>query len=74
MAEEKLKDIAELDLPFGRHAKIRLAGFESGLNMVRLVLREGKRITQVDMDEISARALAAALQDAAEEIRTKTKT
>lgn len=66
MADETLKDLAELELPFGRRAMIREVGFESGLRMVRLVLREGKRITQVDLDEDTARKLAAALVSAAD--------
>lgn len=66
MADETLKDLAELELPFGRRAMIREVSFESGLRMVRLVLREGKRITQVDLDEDTARKLAAALVSAAD--------
>ncbi|KUJ80502.1 hypothetical protein AVO45_05490 [Ruegeria marisrubri] len=66
MADETLKDLAELELPFGRRAMIREVSFASGLRMVRLVLREGKRITQVDLDEDTARTLAAALVSAAD--------
>ena len=60
-----LKDLAELELPFGRRAIIREVTFDSGLRMVRLILREGTRITQVDLDESSADQLASILQDAA---------
>ncbi|MFV0515382.1 MAG: DUF6967 family protein [Jhaorihella sp.] len=65
MADETLRDIAELDLPFGRRAKVREVTHESGLRMIRLVLREGTRITQVDMDENAARQLAGVLAAAA---------
>lgn len=58
MDDETLRDIAELELPFGRRAKVREVTFDSGLRMIRLVLREGKRITQVDLDEESARKLS----------------
>lgn len=58
---ETLHDIAELDLPYARKAVIREVTFESGMKMTRLILREGKRITQVDLDAASARALADAL-------------
>ena len=61
-----LRDIAELELPFGRRAKVREVTHESGLRMIRLVLREGTRITQVDMDESAARQLAGVLAAAAE--------
>lgn len=64
MAEETVRDLAEIELPFGRRARVREVLHESGLRMVRLVLREGKRITQVDMDEASARKLADVLSAA----------
>lgn len=66
MADETMRDIAELELPFGRRAKVREVTHESGLRMIRLVLREGTRITQVDMDESAARQLAGVLAAAAE--------
>lgn len=65
MAEETVRDLAEFELPFGRHARLREVRHESGLRLVRLVLREGRRITQVDLDEASARDLGTALADAA---------
>lgn len=58
---EALRDIATLDLPYSRRAVIREVTFESGMKMTRLILREGKRITQIDLDAASARALADAL-------------
>ena len=54
MADEVTTDIAEIELPFGRRARLKNVAFESGLNMLRLVLREGKRITIVDMDAEAA--------------------
>jgi uroporphyrin-III C-methyltransferase/precorrin-2 dehydrogenase/sirohydrochlorin ferrochelatase len=65
MADGELRDLATIELPFGRRAILREVTFDSGLRMVRLVLREGTRITQIDMDEAAARALAEALTDAA---------
>ncbi len=64
MSEDTIKDLAELELPFGRRALIREVIYESGLRMVRMVLREGTRITQIDLDEDSANQLAAVLQQA----------
>lgn len=72
MAEETLRDIAELELPFRRRARIREVTFDSGLRMVRLILIEGKRITQVDMDADSARHLAEILTVAADGSATDT--
>lgn len=66
MTDDKITDIAEFELPFGRRALLREVDFESGLRMVRLVLREGRRITQIDLDEQSARDLGEALIAAAQ--------
>ena len=66
MADESIRDIAEIALPFGRLAKVREVDFESGLRMVRLVLQEGRRITQIDLDEASAKALGDVLCRAAD--------
>ncbi len=63
---ESYHDIATLDLPYSRKAVVREVRFESGMVMTRLILREGKRITQVDLDGPSAKALAAALFEGAE--------
>ena len=47
---DTVREMHEYELPFRRKAELREVQFEGGLNMLRLVLREGKRITQVDMD------------------------
>ena len=62
---EKVTEIAELDLPYRRHARLREVEFDGGMKMVRLVLREGRRITQVDLDATSAHRLGTLLADAA---------
>lgn len=62
---EAITDLAEFDLPYRRKAKLRRVEFDGGMNMLRLVLREGTRITQVDLDAETATALGDALHDAA---------
>ena len=62
---ESFRDIAAFALPYSRKAQVREVTFESGMKMTRLILREGKRITQVDLDADSARNLAAALIECA---------
>ena len=42
--------------------------FEGGMSMVRLVLREGTRITQVDLDAATATSLGEALVGAARDL------
>ena len=72
MTDEVLTDIARLDLPFRRRAILRQVDFDSGLQMIRLVLFEGKRVTQVDLDADAARLLGTALLSGADIISTDT--
>lgn len=67
MADD-LTDLAAFELPYGRKALLRRVDFDGGLSMVRLVLREGTRITQVDMDASSATALGEALIASAQDL------
>ncbi len=63
MADEVTTDLIEVELPFGRRAVLKDVAFESGLKMLRLVLREGKRITIVDMDPSGAAEVAKHMAD-----------
>ncbi len=56
-------EIARFELPYRRKAELREVHFDSGMTMLRLVLREGRRITQVDLDADTAAALADAMGD-----------
>ena len=64
---ENLRELADYALPYSRKAELREFTYDSGMKMLRLVLREGKRITQVDMDADTARAMAAEMLTWAEE-------
>lgn len=66
MTDEVTTDLAEIELPFGRRAVLKDVAFESGLKMLRLVLREGKRITIVDMDPAGAGVVARLMAEWAE--------
>lgn len=60
---DEYREIANYELPYSRKAELREVTFEGGMKMLRLVLREGKRITQVDLDTDSAMALSDAMGD-----------
>ncbi len=66
MSEEQ-RDLAEFALPYSRKAELREYTYDSGMKMLRLVLREGKRITQVDIDAETAKAMAGEMLKWAEE-------
>ncbi|GKY86409.1 DUF6967 family protein [Sinisalibacter aestuarii] len=60
---DDLREIANYELPYSRKAELREVTFDGGMKMLRLILREGRRITQVDLDGDSAAALADAMGD-----------
>ncbi len=60
---DDVRDIATYELPYRRKAELKEFTFDSGMKMLRLVLREGHRITQIDLDADSAAALADAMGD-----------
>ena len=60
---DDLREIANYELPYSRKAELREVTFDGGMKMLRLILREGRRITQVDLDADSAAALADAMGD-----------
>lgn len=60
---DDLREIANYELPYSRKAELREVSFEGGMKMLRLILREGRRITQVDLDADSAMALSDAMGD-----------
>lgn len=59
---DEIREIAAYELPYRRKAELREYTYESGMKMLRLVLREGKRITQVELDPETAAALAGEMQ------------
>ncbi len=60
---DEFREIANYDLPYSRKAELREVTFEGGMKMLRLILREGRRITQVDLDADTAMALSDAMGD-----------
>lgn len=69
MAEE-LNEIARIELPYRRRAIVKEVIFDSGMRMTRLVIKEGTRITQVDLDEETALELGTQLVQSARKGQT----
>jgi len=61
-----VEEFAAYDLPYKRKISLRTLDYQNGLQMLRLVLREGTRITQVDIDTDMAATLAGEFQTWAE--------
>jgi Family of unknown function (DUF6967) len=66
MTDEVLTDLQEIALPYSKRMILREVKFASGMKMTRLVIFEGKRVTQVDLDADTAEQLAGALMSAAQ--------
>ena len=60
---DDFREIANYELPYSRKAELREVSFDGGMKMLRLILREGRRITQVDLDADTAMALSDAMGD-----------
>ncbi len=54
MADEKIREIAKLEAPFGREITCQEVVHESGLRMMRVRIREGSRFTILDIDPPTA--------------------
>lgn len=61
---ETQTEIARLELPYRRTAIVKDVVFDSGMRMTRLIIKEGTRITQVDLDAQAAENLGQVLKDA----------
>ena len=61
--EETVSEIAQIDLPYGRTAKLQNVAYENGMNLLRITFRENKRFTVLDIDAERANDLARALSD-----------
>ena len=61
MTDETVTDKGEITLPFNKRVVIRDVEFASGMKMTRLVFFEGKRVTQIDLDQTTAEQLATAI-------------
>ena len=61
-----------LAAPYRREVRLENVVFDSGMTMLRIVVREGHRITQLDLDPETARAWGEAMVDWATKTETGT--
>ncbi len=54
---ETVTELSEHILPFGRRVRLQNVDFHNGLNMLRMIWREGRRLTIIDIDPESATRL-----------------
>lgn len=63
MSDVERIPLLTLEAPYRREVRLEHAVFESGMKMLRVVVREGHRITQLDLDPATARAWGSAMVD-----------
>ena len=61
MSEEIVTPLDEFEAPWGRQVKLEAVEYESGMRILRMRIREGKRFTVMDIDENTARHWGAAM-------------
>ncbi len=54
MSEETVNDLAKLEASFGRQITLQDVVHESGLQMLRIRIKEGSRFTILDIDSETA--------------------
>ena len=63
MSDETVVERANYDIPYGRNIDIKDVSFESGMEILRLTIREGRRFTVVDLDKQAAERICANMSD-----------
>ena len=63
---EIVTELLDMDLPYKRRVELRDVDYRNGLHMLRLIWREGRRLTQVEVDPANVATLARAMLDWAE--------
>jgi hypothetical protein len=62
MTGETKERLDTLTAPYGREIRLDDVGFESGMRLLRITIREGARITVLDIDPPTARKWACVMQ------------
>lgn len=63
MSEEIKTRIATLEAPYRREIWLDEVRFESGMRLLRVTIKEGRRFTQLDLDEATADQWGQAMLD-----------
>ncbi|HJP35135.1 MAG TPA: hypothetical protein QF901_04030 [Gammaproteobacteria bacterium] len=54
MSTETVEALADLAAPYGREVVLQAVTHESGMRLLRVRIREGRRFTILDLDEATA--------------------
>jgi hypothetical protein len=70
VSDEERTELASIIAPYGRQIRLQDVRFQSGMRLMRVIIREGNRITVFEIDAATARTWAAAMQDWAQQADT----
>ena len=62
MSDEVRTELATIDAPYGRRIRLQDVRFESGMRLLRVIVREGNRITVFELDTATAAQWTGAMQ------------
>lgn len=68
--QETVTEREAIALPWGKEMVVQEVAFDSGLKLLRLRIREGKRFTIVDLDARAIARLRALTEDWTDEVAT----
>jgi len=63
MSDSVKTRLAEIDAPYGRRLWLDNVAYASGMELLRVTIREGARYTILELDPSTARAWAQAMSD-----------
>ncbi len=61
MTDAERRRLETIQAPYGRELRLEELRFETGMRILRVTIREGRRFTTLDLDPDRAREVAAAL-------------
>jgi hypothetical protein len=68
VSDEERTELASIVAPYGRRIRLQDVRFQSGMRLMRVIIREGNRITVFEIDTATARTWATAMQDWAQQV------
>ena len=63
MSDETVADIATLDAPYGREIRLQEVVYSAEMRLLRVTIKEGRRITIVNLDAPTVSELARLMND-----------
>ncbi len=67
MSDETVTPLETFDAPWGRQIELQDVRYDSGMRLMRVRIREGKRFTVLELDAATATGLAQAMAGWAED-------